>query len=176
MNRRCGSRSIGHAALILVSTAIAAFITVGSVAAHDEISTSDPVNQSQLDDPISEVTIEFGESVADIEMAIANPDDIDLESTTTQLSDTSARLEFEPLSQEGRYIVRYIGQEDGHLINGAITFVYGSEEAPGVSGTTWVIVVLLAIVILSIGAFFTLRRSRRTVDDDIDAAGGSIKA
>lgn len=171
MTRHRGPRTIGQAALVLASAAFVVFGIVGTVSAHDEISTSDPANQSQIDDPISEVTVEFGESVADIEMAIANPDDIDLDSTTTQLTETRARLEFEPLSQEGRYIVRYIAQEDGHLITGAITFVYGSEDAPGVSGATWAIVVMLAIVILGIGAFFTLKRSRRSVDADNDDDG-----
>lgn len=166
MNRHGGSRTISKATLLVLPALLVAFSAAGTVAAHDEISTSDPENQSQIDEPISEVTVEFGESVADIEMAISNPDEIDLESTTVQLSDTTARLDFDTLTQEGRYIVRYIGQEDGHLITGAITFVYGSEGGPGVSAATWAIVALLGIVILGIGAFFTLRRSQKPADDE----------
>lgn len=151
---------VGVLCALLLSTSV-----VGSVAAHDEIATSNPENQAHLDEPISEVTIEFGEQVSDVELAIANPNDVDLVSTTTQLSDTSARLEFDELTQQGRYIVRYIAQEDGHLITGAITFVFGAEGEPGVSALTWAALALLSVAILGIGAFFTLRRRNQPVDD-----------
>lgn len=141
-----------------------------SALAHDEIESSEPAHQSQLDDPISTVTINFGEPVGNVELALVGPDDRDLPGTVTKVSDTEARLDFDELTREGEYIVRYLAEEDGHLVAGAITFVYGSRSGAGASTTAWVLFGLAALVILAIGAAATIRRGRRTTGDDTEPA------
>ena len=50
---------------------VCAAIGAGSVAlAHDEIESSVPEHQSQFDDPISEVLIDFGNPVDGVELAL----------------------------------------------------------------------------------------------------------
>ena len=130
--------------------------------AHDTIAGSDPVSGSTIDDPISAVTIDFGEGVENPEMAVFGPDDEIVESVTVQISDTTARAEFDELQVEGIYIVRYLAPvtADGHTLAGAIQFTYGSA-----GGDSNVVPILLfcgvAIVILSIGAYFSWRRYRQ---------------
>lgn len=149
--------------LVAVTLALTVSVGVGSgAAAHDEISSSEPADRSQFDDPISEVTIEFGAPVDGVEIALVDPDDREIEGTIVKVSDTTARLEFEPLADEGQYIVRYLAEEDGHLVAGAISFVYGSEDGTGAGATTWVIFGVVAAVILAIGGWLSLRRARRT--------------
>lgn len=145
----------------------------GSVAfAHDEIDSSVPSHQSQFDDPISEVFVDFGESVSGVEMALVDPDNNDLPAEVVVLSDTEAKLVFDPLADKGEYIVRYLAEEDGHLIAGAISFVYGERAGSGAAVTTWILFGLAAALILAVGAFFSLRRSQAitpAADDALDA-------
>ena len=71
------------------------------VFAHDDIDSSVPAHQSQFDDPISEVLIDFGDPVDGVELALVGPDNGDLPGTVEVLSDTEAKLLFEPLSTKG---------------------------------------------------------------------------
>jgi methionine-rich copper-binding protein CopC len=161
------TRTRKRIATVTVMAAIVAGIGLGTVvSAHDEIASSIPADRSQFDEPISDVTIDFGMPVDGIELALIDPDDNELPGTVTKLSDTTARLDFELLSQEGQYIVRYLAEEDGHLVAGAISFVYGSQGGTGASATTWIAYGVLAAVILAIGMFFTLRR-RAQLDDEL---------
>ncbi len=154
-------------ALLAAATAIGAGSTVF---AHDDIESSIPEHQSQFDDPISEVTINFGEPVDGVELALVGPDDGDLPGEVIVLSDTEAKLVFEPLTTKGEYLVRYLAEEDGHLVGGAISFVYGERAGQGAGTLTWVFFGLGAALILAIGAFFSLRRSAALADDVADDA------
>ena len=137
------------------------------VFAHDEIESSVPAHQSQFDDPISEVVINFGNPVDGVELALVGPDNSDLPGTVEVISDTEAKLTFEPLDTTGEYLVRYLAEEDGHLIGGAISFVYGERAGTGVSAITWALFGLAAVLILAVGAFFSLKRAQQTdVDSD----------
>lgn len=138
----------------------AALCSSGTVLAHDDIESSIPVHQSQFDEPISQATISFGAAVDGVELALVGPDNRDLPGTVTQVDDTTARIDFAPLSQQGEYIVRFLAEEDGHLIAGAITFVYGSRGGTGVNSGTWLAFGAVAVAILAIGLFFTLRRTK----------------
>ncbi len=136
------------------------------VFAHDEIDSSVPEHQSQFDDPISEVYIDFGNSVDGVELALVGPDNGDLPGTVELLSDTEATLTFEPLEVKGEYLVRYLAEEDGHLIGGAISFVYGERAGTGANLLTWGLFGLAAALILAVGAFFSLKRSQQPVEQD----------
>ena len=146
--------------------AVGAVVGVGStVFAHDDIESSVPEHQSQFDEPISEVVINFGEPVDGVELALVGPDDGDLPGEVVVLSDTEVKLLFEPLTVEGEYLVRYLAEEDGHLVGGAISFVYGDRSGEGAGALTWVLFGLGAVLILAIGAYFSLRRSQTAVVD-----------
>lgn len=158
--------------------AVGAFALGGGTAgAHDDIASSTPESGAMLDAPIAEVTVDFGEEVGDVEMALIGPDDqIVQPATVTQTSPTTARLEFPELETEGVYFVRYLAPvtADGHTLAGAITFTYGDA-----GGSSNVVPILLfcfaAVVVLSIGAFFSWRRYRALraseVDEDLADVG-----
>lgn len=153
--------------IAIAFVAVCAAIGAGSVVlAHDEIESSVPEHQSQFDDPISEVLIDFGDPVDGVELALVGPDNSDLPGTVEVLSDTEAKLLFEPLTTEGEYLVRFLAEEDGHLIGGAISFVYGDRAGTGADMTTWVLFGLAAALILATGAFFSLKRARQAHADD----------
>lgn len=154
--------------MVAVVAALVSVLAVsnGLVSAHDEIESSVPAHQSQFDDPITEVTIQFGQPVGGVELALVGPDNEELGGSVVRLSDTSARLTFDPLPREGEYIVRYLAEEEGHLINGAISFVYGSRDTGGVGGSTWLLYGVVAVAILAIGLAWTWKLSQRAVDED----------
>jgi len=154
---------------VLAGLAVALFSAAPS-AAHDDIASSTPASGSTIDDPISEVTIDFGEEVSDVEMAILDPDDNVVQPSVTELiGPTSARISFDELDREGVYFVRYLAPvtDDGHTIAGAIQFTYGSG-----GGSTNVVPVLIfcavTIVVLSIGAWFSWRRYRTLSGSEVD--------
>ncbi len=157
-------------AAALAATCLLGAVPSGIVDAHDDIESSDPAHQSQFDDPISTVTINFDEPVGNVELALIGPDDRDVPATVTKVSDTEAQLDFDELSKEGEYLVRYLAEADGHLVAGAITFVYGSRAGAGAGATTWVLFGVAAIAILAAGAYATLRRARGVDDVDQDPA------
>ncbi len=152
-------------AVLAVTSAVGAG---SAVLAHDEIESSVPEHQSQFDDPISEVTINFGQPVDGVELALVGPDDGDLPGEVIVLSETEAKLVFEPLQVKGEYIVRFLAEEDGHLVGGAISFVYGERSGGGIGALTWVLFGLGAALILAIGAFFSLRQSQAHATEHAD--------
>jgi methionine-rich copper-binding protein CopC len=157
---------------VAVIAALAAATSFSSVAlAHDEIESSVPEHQSQIEvgEPITEVTINFGEPVDGVELGLRGPDDERIAGEVTVISDTEARLDFAMLTKEGQYVVQYIAEEDGHLVNGAITFTYGDPAGQGAGIGIWIIFAVVAVAILGAGAFFSFRRNNApddTIDDD----------
>ncbi len=145
---------------ILIASLVA--LGIGSAAlAHDEIESSVPEHQAQLDEPIDEVTVNFGQPVDGIEMALVAPDDTELPSTVEVLSGTQAKLLFDPVTEKGQYIVRYLAEEEGHLISGAITFTYGDASGGAMSAGIWIGLAVVAVLILGIGAWMSYRRSQQ---------------
>lgn len=129
-----GSRSVrflvGAAAV-----AIASLVGPGSapVAAHEGIESSTPQNRSTIDDPISSAEIDFGEGISDsVSMFLTyDPGDgsiIDIGGDTTVTGDTTARLDFPEITEEGTYFVRYLAPipADGHVVAGSISFTWGA--------------------------------------------------
>ena len=162
--------------------AIAGALYVGTPAtAHESDAVSDPPSGSVVDEPISDVTIEFGVDIADdIELALFGPGDDQIvePTTTTVTAANAAMIEFEPLEQQGTYIVRYLGRApiDGHTIVGAVSFTYGSSG--GGSSTSWVWFLLAMIPILAIGTAWSYRLHKRQqagdeseVDEDLSDVG-----
>ena len=155
--------------------AVTAVFSAGSaVLAHDEIESSVPEHKAQFDDPISEVTINFGEPVDGVELALVGPDDGDVPGEVLTVSETKAKLVFEPLTVKGEYFVRYLAEEDGHLIRGAVTFVYGDRAGEGAGALTWILFGLGAVLILAIGAYFSLRNAQESAVDSEDSEPADV--
>lgn len=142
------------------------FGATGSVSAHEGIESSEPASGSTVAEPISSVTIDFGAVIGDnTELGLVGPDGDELASTTTVTSDTTAELTFEPITVHGTYVVNYLAPSvvDGHLIVGSIDFAYGTAAAdpPGPAVLAWVLSGVALVVILAVGAWFSLQRHRR---------------
>lgn len=126
--------------MLMVATTIVAMSLFGApttpVAAHDGIESSTPANRSTIDDPISSAEIDFGEGISDgVSMFLTyDPGDgsiIDIGGDTTKTGDTTARLDFPEISEEGTYFVRYLAPvpADGHVVAGSISFTWGTPTA-----------------------------------------------
>lgn len=148
--------------------------------AHENLVRSDPESGTVIDEPITEVTIEFGVEVNDdVELALIGPgDDSPIEDTTTViLSPTTAKIEFSPLENKGQYIVRYLTTStvDQHVLAGAVSITYGSSSAG--SGVNWLILAIPMIAILAIGAAWSYRLHRQQtagsseIDEDLSDVG-----
>ena len=153
---------------------------VTPAAAHDDIVGSDPESGTVVDEPITEVTIEFGVEVNDdVELALFGPGDDNLieDTTTVILSPTTAKIEFAPVEEEGHYIVRYLttAAVDQHFLVGAVSFTYGTASGSG--GVNWVLFAIPMIIILAIGTAWNYRLQRQQtaggsdVDEDLSDVG-----
>lgn len=158
-------RLVATTALVMLAagTTVA---TGGPVLAHEGIKSSDPASGTTVEEPISSVTIDFGAEIGkNTELGLIAPDGTELASTTTVTSDTTAEITFDPVSDEGTYLVNYLAPSvvDGHLIVGAISFNYGSASiaTPGPAILPWVLFGIAAVVILGIGAWLSLQRHRQ---------------
>jgi methionine-rich copper-binding protein CopC len=149
--RRRGRALLPVAAVLLALGAAPA----GRAAAHDTIAGSDPEQGARLDEPISEVTIDFGEEIADEPQLALLYDTGDgeieeLGGTASRSGPTTGRLEFDPLEREGRYFVRYLATVpvDGHVVAGAINFDFGEPRGSGATELTpWIVFGLAAVVV-----------------------------
>ena len=159
---------------------LAAGLAGGAAVAHDANVDASPASGSTIDQPISEVTLTFDTTIGDdVELAVLDPDETELDSTSSRISDFAAKVEFDPLDEEGTYIVRYLttASEDGHLLVGAVQFTFG--DAGGASIVPWIAFGVAAAAILAVGAWFSLRSHRRAavgasvddVDDDLSDVG-----
>jgi len=151
--------------------------------AHESNVRSDPESGTVVDDPITEVTIEFGVEVNDdVELALFGPGDDNLieDTTTVILSPTTAKIEFAPVEEEGQYIIRYLttATVDQHLLAGAVSFTYGSSGGSG--ETSWLLFAIPMIIILAIGTAWSYRlhrqqtaesESKSDVDEDLSDVG-----
>ncbi|MEM8618168.1 MAG: copper resistance protein CopC [Actinomycetota bacterium] len=153
----------------------------GAAVAHDANVDASPASGSTIDQPITEVTLTFDTTIGDdVELAVLDPGETELDSTSSRISDFSAKVEFDPLDEEGTYIVRYLttASEDGHLLVGAVQFTFG--DGGGASIVPWIAFGFAAAAILAVGAWFSLRSHRRAtagdrsvddVDDDLSDVG-----
>ncbi len=108
------------------------------------------------------MTIDFGAEIgANTELGLLAPNGDQLPSTTEVTSATTAEITFDPVTDQGTYVVNYLAPSvaDGHLIAGAISFTYGSASG-GSSGMTWILFGIAAVVILGFGAWLSVRRHR----------------
>lgn len=122
------------AAAVIVCAAVVG--PMSPVAAHDGIEASTPANRSTIDDPISSAEIDFGEGISDdVSMFLTyDPGDgsiVDIGGETVRTGDSTARLDFPELSEEGTYFVRYLAPvpSDGHVVAGSISFTWGTPTA-----------------------------------------------
>ncbi len=133
-------RTARRARIIVAGVATAVLATFGShvdpVGAHAGISSSTPEDRSTINDPISSAEIDFGEGISDdvslfLTYDPGNGEDIDIGGETTRTGDTTARLDFPEITEQGTYFVRYLAPvpSDGHVVAGAISFSFGSPTA-----------------------------------------------
>lgn len=115
--------------------AMASLVGAGTapVAAHEGIESSVPQNRSTIDEPISSAEIDFGEGISDgVSMFLTyDPGDgsiVDIGGETTVTGDTTARLDFPEITEQGTYFVRYLAPipADGHVVAGSISFTWGT--------------------------------------------------
>lgn len=154
-------------ALVLLSIGALTVASNSPTSAHDGIASSDPASGAVLDEPIESVTIDFGADIGTaVEIGLVGPDG-ELPSTTTVTSATEAMAEFELLDEHGTYTVNYLATSvvDGHLLGGAISFTYGGSSSDVMSPLLFA---LIALVILSIGGWFSWRAHVRNRDDPSD--------
>lgn len=122
--------------VVVVATLVAIGLPGGSSFAHDGIDSSTPRNRSTIDDPISSAEIDFGEGISDdVSMFLTyDPGDgsiVDIGGETVRTGDTTARLEFPEITEQGTYFVRYLAPipSDGHVVAGSISFTWGAPTA-----------------------------------------------
>ena len=125
-------------ALIIAAAAAALVVAPGGgpVSAHDDIEGSTPATRSIIDEPISSVEIDFGETVAENTKLFLTYDPgagdiVEIGGTTVLTGDATARLDFDELEDEGTYFVQYLAPvpADGHVIAGSISFSLGRPTA-----------------------------------------------
>ena len=162
-----------HRVVAPFAIAIAVLALPVATSAHDEITSSDPPSGAMLDDPISDVTIDFGEPISDdLEMALLyDLGDANLEqipATSTKVSETVGKIEFDEITKNGRYFVRYLVTvpTDGHVLAGAVTFDFGEAPDAGTNWYLWLVFALVGAAVISITAWYTLRP--RPTDDPTD--------
>ncbi len=165
----------------LVGGALIVGAAAGMASAHDANVVATPASGSTIDQPIDEVTLTFDTTIGDdVEIALLDPDEEVITTTSTRISDFAAKAEFESLEQQGTYIIRYLmtAAEDGHLLVGAVQFNFGDPSSS--NATLWILFGVAAVVILGVGAWFSLRNHRRAasagessgdVDDDLSNVG-----
>ena len=156
-------RRLGGIVLVIAAAAVIA-ATPGVTVAHEEIASSDPPSGAVLDEPISKVTIDFGEPIADnIEMALlhylGNAEIERIPGIATKVSETVGVLEFDELTETGRYFVRYLVTvpTDGDALAGAVRFDYGRPAGSGTNWSIWLVFGVFAVVVLSVGVWLSLR-------------------
>jgi methionine-rich copper-binding protein CopC len=167
-------RRTGLATLLAALLGTLALAPAGRTGAHEEIAGSDPEMGARLDEPITEVTIDFGTAVSDdLELALlydtGGGDSVQVDATVSHPSAEVGRLEFAPLERKGRYFVRYLATVpvDGHSIAGSILFDYGAPRSSGAASPgPWIAFGLVSVVILGLGAWLSLRRHRALAADD----------
>ena len=141
---------------------VAALVPPGmDVDAHDGIASSDPTAGSVIDDPIDSVTIDFGADIGDTaQIAVFLPDGTQIESDTTVTSETTATTTFDMIDEHGTYAVNYLATSivDGHVLGGTISFTYGDGSSDTFPPLAFA---LIAVVILSVGGWFSWRARRR---------------
>ncbi len=158
--------------LPVLVTVSALGVVAGVAQAHSGVESSVPKSGSTVDEPIDEVFIEFGVRIADdVEIALLDPDEVVLPSETERVSQTAAKVHFDPLVEKGTYIARYLTTEPdaGHILAGAISFNYGEASSDGTSVLMWLVVGIGCVAILAVGAWMSLRKHRAassTADGD----------
>lgn len=126
---RTGSSPPGSGWVVACCLLLVAGTFVGVAAAHTELADTSPDDGAQLEDPPSEVVLEFaGERIQAAEVDVAGPggDAVGGEATVEGSDVVAAPVEADG---EGVYTVRWeILAEDGHTTSGAFFFVVGDEE------------------------------------------------
>lgn len=125
-------------AVLAGATVVAtSFIAGPAASAHDEIESSSPADRSTIDEPISSAEIDFGEVIGEsVELFLTydpggDADIVGIGGETTKTGDTTARLDFDEIEEQGTYFLQYLAPipSDGHVMVGAISFNYGVATA-----------------------------------------------
>jgi methionine-rich copper-binding protein CopC len=165
------------AGIALLIAAVLIGLGAGPAAAHDGIASSDPASGAVIEDSIDSVTIDFGADIGDtVQIALLAPDGTQLATTTMVTSTTTATSSFDPIEEQGVYTVNYLATSivDGHVLGGSISFTYGDASSDTFPPLLFA---GIAIVILSIGAWFSWRaRQRGRARDGVETEASSVDA
>lgn len=168
-------------ATLLAGASVVAFGSI--VGAHDDIASSTPETRSTIDEPISEVEIDFGADIGDNTQLFLTYDlgDAEIEEIggdTIITGETTARLEFDQIDKTGTYFVRYLAPipSDGHVMAGAISFTWGSPSGSGGGSFPVVPFAIVAALVLAVGGWFSYRRMLQPVDDTDDELASPTSA
>ncbi|MET0909975.1 MAG: copper resistance CopC family protein [Ilumatobacteraceae bacterium] len=174
-DRRFARSRAGVVAGIAVLIAAVVAAGAGPAAAHDGIASSDPASGAVIEESIDSVTIDFGADIGDTaQIALLAPDGTQLATTTTVASTTTATSSFDPIEDQGVYTVNYLATSivDGHVLGGSFSFTYGDASSDTFPPLLFA---GIALVILSIGAWFSWRARQRTrVGDGMEAEATSV--
>jgi hypothetical protein len=141
------------------------------------VRSSSPRSRERIDEPITSAEIEFDIEVDDdvrLDLVYDRGDGEnfdELGGTTTKTGPSSARIDFDLLAEEGTYFIRYVATAtaNGEEVRGATSFTWGEPSSAG-SGFPLIPFALAAIVILTIGAWFTFRGMHAVdVEDESDS-------
>lgn len=140
---------------------------------NDDVRSSSPRSRERLEEPITFAEIEFDIDIDDdirLDLIYDRGDGEnfdELGGTTTKTGPSSARIDFDLLAEEGTYFIRYSGAAtaSGSEVRGATSFTWGE---PSSSDSSFPVIpfAIVAVLILGAGAWFSLRRTNATEDEE----------
>jgi len=133
---------------------------------------STPFARETIDEPISEVTVEFAAAVADVRFFFSYDEGdgetfTPIEISQTAESDVDYVVTFDELDRDGTYLLNYLARyaQSDDEISGSIPFFLGEPSVVADEASfPWLVFIPLAAIIITVGGWFSWRRM--TVSDD----------
>ncbi len=99
--------------------------------AHGEIAAVSPGFGSEVGGEVADLDLYFTTGLTSVEVSLEAPDGSLVDGTIEQPEPSVARFVFDPLTQEGQYLVRYeMIDSDNDVIDGAFAFTYTVTAPP----------------------------------------------
>ncbi|HUS41833.1 MAG TPA: copper resistance protein CopC [Ilumatobacteraceae bacterium] len=113
---------------------VGVLLGAGTASAHAELLSSFPANQQLLDDPPSEIALQFTEAVDPIEPGIrlldADGDEVEIGAVDQSAGSDRMRSSIPTTLGDGTYVVAWQGvSADSHRVRGSFTFSVGVPSA-----------------------------------------------
>jgi methionine-rich copper-binding protein CopC len=153
---------------------LAAVFAASPAQAHSELRERAPAADSVVGE-VTHIDLLFWTPIAGAEIQLFGPDQVQIETGETTVSGTGliSSIEFDPLTEPGRYAVTHTETSiDTDVQTAAFTFEFDpTSEAVVASllerptGPNWVILAGVAGVVLVLAGLFAPRRSSATTSD-----------